>query len=270
MLKKRLIFTLLFSEKKFVLSRNFRLQAVGDFEWLQKNYNFSQISHAIDELIIIDVSRNYLDSEAFCEIVKLVTKGCFVPITIGGKIDSLKKAREYLNSGADKLLINSILFKDKALVQDLSEEFGEQCLVASVDIKQQEGAYSIFTEQGTSARPGNAEELIERILVMPVGELLINSIDRDGTGNGLDFEILKLLPKNVNKPVIFSGGIGNFDQLYSGFENTKLDAIATANLLNFVGDGLIEARKSLIDQGIPLPLWDNNFYHTIGQKISND
>jgi cyclase len=270
MLKKRLIFTLLFSEGKFSLSRNFRLQEVGDIEWLEKNYNFSQISHAIDELVIIDVSRSHFESEEFCKIVKLLTKGCFVPITIGGKIDSLKKAKEYLNSGADKILINSILFKNKELVQDLSEEFGEQCLVAAVDIKQQASAYTIFTDQGTSAQPGTAEELIENILAMPVGELLINSIDRDGTGNGLDFEILKLLPKSVHKPIIFSGGIGNFDHLYFGFENTRVDAIATANLLNFVGDGLIESRKSLIDQGIPLPLWDNNFYNTIGQKFSNE
>jgi imidazole glycerol-phosphate synthase subunit HisF len=267
MLKKRLIFTLLFSEGKFSLSRNFRLQEVGDIVWLEKNYNFSQISHAIDELIIIDVSRSQFEPDAFCEIVKLLIKGCFVPITIGGKIDSLKKAKKYLNSGADKLLINSILFKNKELVQDLSEEFGEQCLVAAVDVKLQDSAYTIFTDQGTTALPVVAEELIQSILDMPVGEVLVNSIDRDGTGNGLDFGILNLLPENVNKPIIFSGGIGNYNQLYSGFENTKLDAIATANLLNFLGDGLIEARKSLIEKGVPLPIWDNNFYHTIGQKI---
>jgi cyclase len=242
MLKKRLIFTLLFSEGKFALSRNFRLQEVGNLEWLQKNYNFSQISHAIDELIIIDVSRNSATSEAFCETVKLISKGCFVPITIGGKIDSLKKAKEYLNSGADKLLINSVLFKNQELVQSLSEEFGEQCLVAAVDLKQQGNIYTVFTDQGSSAQPGSAKELIESILAMPIGELLINSIDRDGTGNGLDYEILNLLPMTVHKPIIFSGGIGNFRQLHSGFENTNLDAVATANLLNFVGDGLIEAR----------------------------
>ena len=267
MLKKRVIFTLLFSEGKFALSRNFRLQEVGDVEWLQKNYNFSHISHAIDELIIIDVSRTHVESESFCEIVKRITKGCFVPITIGGKIDELKKAKKYLNSGADKLLINSILFNNNELVRNLSEEFGEQCLVAAVDLKQQDGTYRIFTNQGTSAQSGSAVEWIERILAMPIGELLMNSIDRDGTGNGLDFEILNLLPKSVDKPIIFSGGIGNFNQLYAGFENTKIDAVATANLLNFVGDGLIEARKSLIEKGIPLPIWDNNFYHMIGQKI---
>ena len=92
MLKKRLIFTLLYNNGKFVLSRNFRLQEVGDINWLQTHYNFSSISRAIDELIILDVSRNYIDSELFLENVKQITKGCFVPITIGGHLHSLKQA----------------------------------------------------------------------------------------------------------------------------------------------------------------------------------
>lgn len=264
MVKKRLIFTLLYSGEKFTLSRNFKLQEVGDIEWLQKNYNFSFISHAIDELIIIDVSRNAKQTDDFCKNVKIITKGCFVPITIGGHIDSLEVARKYLNSGADKLLINSILFDDSALVQKLAEEFGEQCLVAAVDLKKQNDHHTIFTKQGSTAILENPSQVIEKILNMQIGELLLNSIDRDGTGQGLDLEILDLLPIRNIKPVIVSGGIGNFSHLHSGFTNPKVDAVATANLLNFVGDSLIEARKSLIERNVQLPMWDNSVYQSIG------
>ena len=266
MVKKRLIFTLLYTGGKFALSRNFNLQEVGDTDWLQKNYNFSFISHAIDELIIIDVSRNAIETDDFCESVKIITKGCFVPITIGGHVDHLEVARKYLNSGADKLLINSILFNDFALVQKLAEEFGEQCLIAAVDFKKQNDHYTIFTNQGSTAILENPKQAIQKILNMPIGELLLNSIDRDGTGQGLDLEILGLLPTSNIKPVIVSGGIGNFSHLYSGFTNPKVDAVATANLLNFVGDSLIEARKSLIEGNVQLPMWDNGFYQTIGMS----
>src|SRR5688572_15437119 len=104
MLKKRLIFTLLHDQGHFMLSRNFRLQRVGDLRWLQTNYDFSQISFSIDELIVLDVTRSRRDPAAFCEILKAVAKGCFVPIAAGGGIRSLEHARALLRSGADKVV----------------------------------------------------------------------------------------------------------------------------------------------------------------------
>jgi cyclase len=259
MLKKRLIFTLLYNNGKFVLSRNFRLQEVGDINWLQTHYNFSSISRAIDELIILDVSRNYIDSELFLENVKQITKGCFVPITVGGHIHSLMQAKIFLDSGADKLLVNSTLFSQEKLIFELASEYGQQCVVACLDYKKKLETIEILTRQGSMNQLDSAKNILEKTLKLPVGELILNSIDRDGTGQGLDFEILRLLPNFVDKPIIFSGGVGNPSHLLEGLRNRQIDAVATANLFNFVGDGLFNARNYLTQNGVNLAKWNNTF-----------
>ena len=259
MLKKRLIFTLLFNNGKFVLSRNFRLQEVGDINWLQTHYNFSSISRAIDELIILDVSRNYIDSELFLENVQQITKGCFVPITIGGHLHSLKQAKQFLDSGADKLLVNSTLFSQEELIFELASEYGQQCVVACLDYKKKLETIEILAHQGSMNQLDSAKNILEKTLKLPVGELILNSIDRDGTGQGLDFEILSLLPNLIDKPIIFSGGVGNPSHLLEGLRNRQIDAVATANLFNFVGDGLFNARNYLTQNGVNLAMWNNTF-----------
>ena len=121
MLKKRLIFTLLYSDGNFMLSRNFKLQKVGNLNWLNENYNFSKISFFIDELIILDVSRNNRDLDIFCSHIKTLTKNCFVPISAGGGINNLIKAKTLLKSGADKIVINSLLDSDIDMVFELAK-----------------------------------------------------------------------------------------------------------------------------------------------------
>ena len=197
MLKKRLIFTLLFSDGNFMLSRNFKLQKVGDLNWLNKNYNFSKISFFIDELIILDVSRNSKDFDCFCSQVKTLTKNCFVPISAGGGIDSLKKAKTLLRSGADKIVINSLLDNDIDMVNNLAKTFGNQCIVASIDIKKENESFKVVTKNGTKTIPENATEWIKKIQKLPVGEIYLNSIDRDGTGQGLLIDILDQVPNDL-------------------------------------------------------------------------
>ena len=135
MLKKRIIFTLLYDDGNFMLSRNFRLQKVGNVDWLKKNYNFSHISFFIDELIIFDVSRNERNIDKFCKTLNELTEGCFVPITAGGGIRKLDDAKFLLRSGADKVSINTSLFSDLPLLKDLVKNFGKQCVVGSLDLK---------------------------------------------------------------------------------------------------------------------------------------
>ena len=119
MLKKRFIFTLLYSSGSFMLSRNFRLQAVGNFYWLQRNYDFSRISNYIDELVVLDVTREKRSLDEFCEVLKSITLNNFVPITAGGGVKDLDSARKLLRSGADKILINSGLFNESNLAREL-------------------------------------------------------------------------------------------------------------------------------------------------------
>ena len=147
--KKRIIFTLLYDDGNFMLSRNFRLQKVGNLDWLKKNYNFSHISSYIDELIIFDVSRNERNIDKFCKALTVLTDGCFVPITAGGGIRKLDDAKYLLRSGADKVSINTLLFSDLSLVKDLVANFGKQCVVGSIDVKKTDhGKYEILTESG--------------------------------------------------------------------------------------------------------------------------
>jgi imidazole glycerol-phosphate synthase subunit HisF len=257
MLKKRLIFTLLYNDGDFMLSRNFRLQKVGDLHWLKSNYNFSHISFSIDELIVLDVTRGERNANAFCEALKSLTEGCFVPIAAGGGVRTVEQARSLLRSGADKVVVNTPLSENETLIEELASEFGQQCVVGSVDIKRTlAGAYQVWSNSGSQCLPGSAAYRIEEITTKPIGEIYLNSMDRDGTGQGYDLNMLDLLPKVMPKPVILAGGVGNAIHLAEGLADHRVDAVATAHLFNFVGDGLKQARQSLIDRGVDLPVWD--------------
>jgi cyclase len=236
-----------------MLSRNFRLQKVGDLKWLKRNYDFKKISFYIDELIILDVSRKERSIDKFCEILKEISYGCFVPISSGGGIRSMNDARKILRSGADKIVLNTILFENFKLLEDLSKEFGQQCIVGSLDIKNK-SKYEIFTRSGS-------KKIKEIYLIQDlinsgfIGEIYLNSIDQDGTGQGLDLDLLELLPRENKIPIILAGGVGNSHHLSQGMSSNKVDATATANLFNFVGDGLKEARINLLSEGFSLAKW---------------
>ena len=260
MLKRRLIFTLLYSSGLFMLSRNFRLQAVGNLDWLQRNYDFSRISNYIDELVVLDVTREKRNLDEFCEVLKSITLDNFVPITAGGGVKDVDSARKLLRSGADKIMINSAIFNNSNLAKVLSEEFGQQCVVGSIDLKRsRSGEFQVWSEDGGKLNDVPARELLKRVLKESVGEIYLNSMDRDGTGQGLDLEILELLPERVSKPIILAGGAGNSSHLMVGLEDLRVDAVATANLFNFIGEGLKKARQELVSGGIVLPMWDLEF-----------
>lgn len=263
MLKKRLIFTLLYHQGQFMLSRNFRLQKVGDLRWLQTNYNFAHISYSIDELVVLDVTRGDRDPQAFGAALKSLGEGCFAPIAAGGGVRTLDHARTLLRSGADKVVVNTPLYGDDAFVRALASEFGAQCVVASMDIKRgPDGSYQAWAESGTRGVLGPAAEWIERVVASPVGELYLNSIDRDGTGQGYDLRSLDQLPAPMPKPVILAGGVGNATHLAQGLADPRVDAVATAHLFNFIGDGLRQARQSLRAGGVVLPVWDIQLLET--------
>ena len=257
MLKKRLIFTLLYNRGSFMLSRNFRLQKVGDLKWLQLNYNFAQISRAIDELIVLDVSREARNHASFSEMLKLLTKGCFMPISAGGGIRSLEQAKQLLRSGADKVVLNSAIHDDPALIRALAREFGQQCLIGSVDAKMDRGtgAYQAFKDNGTRPVERPLPALFSDFAELPLGEIYLNSIDRDGTGQGYDLRMIDCVPASFGKPIIVAGGAGNYHHLSEGLSSAHVSAVATAHLFNFVGDGLQASRQQLQQLGHQLALF---------------
>lgn len=256
MLKKRIIFTLLYDDGYFVLSRNFRLQRVGDFNWLKIHYDFSKVSSFIDELVVLDITRGSRDNLRFSETLKALTKGCFVPISAGGGVRKIDQARLLLRSGADKIVINTSVSEQPGFIRDLAAEFGQQCVVASLDLKQSsDKTYHAWINAGTYQMEENASITLQRITEMPIGELYINSIDRDGTAQGYDFGILEFLPSPLEFPVILAGGAGNAEHLYAGISDPRVSAVATAHLFNFIGNGLKNARTKLIHRGVELPIW---------------
>ena len=256
MLKKRLIFTLLFDGDDFVLSRNFRLQRVGDLLWLQKNYNFENTARSIDELIVLNVAREKSDLKDFSEAIKSLSRGCFMPISAGGGLRNVKDAELLLKSGADKVVINTMLVTNNEIVQQIANKYGKQCIVASVDLKRgMDGQFAQFIESGKTQLSDDPRLALERLQDGPIGEIYLNSMDRDGTGQGYDMEILELLPTNCTKPVIFAGGVGNSNHLDLGLRDNRVDAVATAHLFNFIGSGLESARNNLRSIGHRFPIW---------------
>ena len=252
MLKKRLIFTLLLDGENFVLSRNFNLQKVGNIDWLLNNYNFSNISGFIDELIVLNIRNKKKNFNKFCEILKKITKEIFIPIAAGGGINFVDDVKKILRSGADKIVVNSTLLEDHESLKKIYKYIGKQSIIGSLDIKLVDNNFFVYN---------NSRKIDYKLLkqitnskaLNYIGEIYLNSIDKDGTGQGYNFEMLKHFKSN-KIPIIIAGGAGNWRHLLAGLENKKINAVATANLLNFIGNGFENARTELI-QRFDLPKW---------------
>jgi cyclase len=256
MLRKRIIFTLIYHKGFFTQSRNFRLQKVGDITWLEKNYKFQNIAFSIDELIVLNTSKSYTENINFIEDLRKLVDKVFIPVAAGGGIKTLSDAKTLFKNGADKIVVNSILFTDTKLVKKLVANYGSQSIIASVDYKKIDNTYKVFICNATKEINLNITQYIKHIISLGVGEIYLNSIDRDGTGFGLDVNILKTLDFNLNIPIILAGGAGNEKHFKEAFENPNISAVATANLFNFVGDGLPNARKKLLNDGVNLAQWN--------------
>lgn len=254
-MKKRLIFTLLYEDGHFVLSRNFRTQKVGNIRWLEKNYNFSKVAFFIDELIVLNVSQQSLDYSEFADTVGAVAEGCFAPIAAGGGIRSVQDAELLFAAGADKIVLNRALYEDRPLVEELVDRYGRQAIVASLDLVKKNGDYQLVSHKASTAQDwSKVARLLDAGLV---GEIYANSVERDGTGQGMDQDIGATLRSKLHiaVPLILAGGAGKPEHLLATLGDPGVGAAATANLLNFIGDGLRLTRESLLSGGIDMAVW---------------
>jgi cyclase len=256
MLRKRIIFALIHSHGFFMQSRNFRLQKVGDIGWLEKNYQFQKIAFSLDELIVLNASRDNKSMPEFASIIGRLVSNVFIPIAAGGGIRNMADAELLFNSGADKIVLNSALVSDTHLVKDLIRKYGSQSIVASVDYKNINGENAVFINDGSERIDMSLEKYIEYIEALNVGEVYLNSIDKDGTGFGYDFGTIKELECKIHLPLIIAGGAGNENHLIEGLKIHGVSAVATANLFNFVGDGLPKARRKIIDLKENIADWE--------------
>lgn len=250
MLKVRVIPTLLWKNTGLVKGIGFNSwRRIGTVMPAIKVYN----TRDVDELILLDISATLDRRELDYDAVEEYSSECFVPLTIGGGVQNMEQIRRLLLAGADKVVINSAAYYDPELITEAARRFGSQCIVASVDAKQTgEGKYECFSHSGK--RPTNKEpkawarELEER----GAGEILITSVERDGTMDGYDIALIKQVTENVNIPVIASGGAGNYEDMFKALEVGKSSAVAAASIFQFTERTPIEAKRFLSEKGIPV------------------
>jgi cyclase len=250
--KKRIIFELVYENGFFCHSRNFRLQRVGDVKWLLEAYNFPELASNVDELLIVDASRGIRDIQEFTDVVRLLTKQLFVPLTLGGGVRSIEVAQKLVDAGADKVMVNSAFHSDIDVIRGIVREFGQQFLVAGVDVELNQNAY-VTKHLNGSSDPKPISEIVKILGEEELaGELLIKSIDRDGTGFGMDLGVLDHLPEALRIPIVLAGGVGEASHMEAALRTEGISGVATANLLNFVGNGMAATRAKLFNSGIPL------------------
>ncbi len=256
MLKKRLIFTLLYEEGNYNHSRNFNLQKAGNVSWIDENYEFLSMSQSIDELIVLDVSRECKSIENLILELSVLAKNCFMPISAGGGVKNLKNASTLIRNGADKIVINSLLFQNENEVKEIIKHLGTQAVVGSIDyLINNKGERKVYTENGSIELDLSLEEAVKYCESIGVGELYVTCINKDGKGNGYDLDGIKLVINSSNLPIIASGGAGNYNHFAEALNINSLSAVSTANLFNFMIDGLAEARKELLQNNYNLAIF---------------
>jgi cyclase len=256
MLKKRLIFTLLVDNDSFVLSRNFTLQKVGNYNWFVKNYNLDYLRYSIDELIILNVSREKKNTN-FLKIVDKIAKKFYCPLALGGGINSQDTAKDYFLAGADKIVVNSLIFNKPTLVKEFSNKYGKQSIVGSIDYIYKNKERIIFSDCGQKRIVEKFSYILKRLTKIGIGELYLTCVDKDGTGQGLDLEVIKKIDNILDIPIILSGGAGTYNHLLEAFKIKAVNAVSTANIFNFMEKNLYAARDYCINNKVPLVRWNS-------------
>jgi cyclase len=255
MLRDRLIFSLIYNAGAFMQSRNFRLQRVGDINWLERNYKFQKISFSLDELIVVDATKDNKDIKKFSEAVKRLVNDVFIPVAAGGGIRRVEDAELLFNNGADKVILNSTLYETPELAKSIIEKYGAQSLVASVDYKLVDGVPIVYINDGSVPISMSLDEYLTYLEALGVGEILLNSIQQDGTGFGYDLSTIQKYGQSISVPLLIMGGAGNERHLLDGLKQDGVSAVVTANLFNFIGNGLPNARKYMLENNANLARW---------------
>ena len=198
-----------------------------------------------DELIYMDSVASLYGRNHLGEIVKNATKNIFIPITVGGGIRTLENATEILRSGADKVAINTAAVANPKIITDISQKYGSQCVVVSIEAKKVgESKWEVYTENGRERSGLNVTDWVEQCVSKGAGEILLTSIDQEGTRKGFDVELVKAVTSLVNVPVIASGGMGNFEDLFNVVTKGGADAVAMADILHFGRENVSNIRLS--------------------------
>jgi len=249
MLAKRIIPCLDVDKGRVVKGVNFvGLIDAGDPVAQAKFYD----GEGADELVFLDISASSDNRATMLDVVRRTAEEVFIPFTIGGGIRTADDMREILRSGADKISVNTAAVKNPLLIADGAERFGVQCIVVAIDAKRTalKNSWKVFINGGRTETDLDAVEWAQKVESLGAGEILLTSMDRDGTKDGYDIELLRAVTSSVRIPVIASGGAGTLEHLLAAFNDGKADAVLAASIFHFREYAIRDAKKYLLSKNI--------------------
>jgi len=243
LLKKRIIITLTFLNGVLFRTKKFK----PDYRYTK---NFIDL-WSIDELILIDISEKKF-SKNFLDLIAFFSKNCFVPISVGGGITTIENADIFFKNGADKIVLGSNAINKKNLIGQISKKYGNQSIIQSVDCKKilKDNTYTVMGSSGTENLLQNPIEFSLKALERGAGEIMINNIDNDGSLMGYDLDLIKLVSKKINCPILALGGAGNWQHILDLLSETDISAACTQNIFHFTEESILSAKKFLKDNNI--------------------
>ena len=252
MLKNRIIPRLDVKNGRVVKGINFvELKDAGDPVEQAKIYS----DGGADEICFLDITASNENRETIIDIVRKTAKECFVPLTVGGGVRTIQNITDLLLAGADKVSINTAAVKDVSFVKEASKKFGSQCIVVAIDAKKvSESKWEVFTHGGRNKTGIDALEFAKQVETNGAGEILLTSMDRDGTKSGYDVELLKVITDSTNIPVIASGGVGTLDHLYDGIVKGGASAVLAASIFHYGEYKIKEAKEYLNSKNVSVRL----------------
>ena len=248
MLAKRIIPCLDVKDGRVVKGVNFvDLRDAGDPVEQAKIYDQA----GADELCFLDITASHEDRDIIFDVVRHTAEECFMPLTVGGGVRTLEDIRKLLLAGADKVSVMTTAVKNPAFIREAAEKFGSQCIVVAIDAKATgEGSWEVFTHGGRTLTGVDAVQHAINMEQMGAGEILLTSMDRDGTGDGFDIALTRTISDAVRIPVIASGGVGNLDHLVEGVRDGGATAVLAASIFHFGTYSIAETKDYTAAQGV--------------------
>ena len=254
MLAKRIIPCLDVKEGRVVKGVNFvKLRDAGDPVEQAKVYD----KEGADELVFLDITASYEKRKIMIDVIKRVAECVFMPFTVGGGINELDDIRDLLNAGCDKISINTAAVKRPEFIKEASTKFGSQCIVVAIDAKERVGSeeeWDVYIHGGRDNTNIDAVKWAKKAVELGAGEILLTSMDYDGTKNGYDIKLTKKISESVSVPVIASGGCGNLEHIYEAVTEGKADAALAASIFHFREYSIRQAKQYLGKKGVSVRL----------------
>ncbi|MFZ8862289.1 MAG: imidazole glycerol phosphate synthase subunit HisF [Thermocrinis sp.] len=251
MLAKRIIPCLDVDKGRVVKGVKFQnLRDAGDPVEVAKGYE----EQSADELVFLDITASAEERKIMIEVVQRVAETIFIPFTVGGGVSSLEDIRRLLSAGADKVSINTAAVKNPQLIYESAKRFGSQCIVVAIDAKRSERGWEVYIHGGRTPTGLDAVEWAKRVESLGAGEILLTSMDADGTKKGYDIELCRAVASAVSIPVIASGGAGTMEHFYEVFTKTNVDAALAASLFHFKEVSIPELKAYLKNKGVHVRL----------------